>query len=291
MDKPLSIVVFSKDRAAQLDLCLKSISKNLGSLKERCDISIIFTSSSKEFASGYERLGELWSSCGFKFEDENKYNDFNDTLESLMQGWSKYVLFFTDDDLIYRNFNHDFEVVEKEFVTTKSLMCISLRLGTNTFVQDQYKNTMCLIPDPVISGEKKIKKWKWKKEREDSNFAYPFSLDGHIFESEMAKWVIRNTNGYYNPNSLEGKAHRIHIVENGCKDFKDDMGCFEKSFVVNTPINRVQETCFNGAGKFFGNTPEELNDLFLNGKRLCLESMDFSTVIGTHQEIKLCWED
>ena len=55
----------------------KSISKNLGSLKERCDVSIIFTSSSKEFASGYERLGELWSSCGFKFEDENKYNDLS----------------------------------------------------------------------------------------------------------------------------------------------------------------------------------------------------------------------
>ncbi len=290
MDKPLSIVIFSKDRSAQLDLCLKSIYKNLKSLSQKFKIEVIYTSSSEEFEKGYDSLKYDWDYSWLYFHEESVYGGFKETLETTMAEWGEYVLFFTDDDIVYQTFNHEFEIIEKEFVANNDLMCISLRLGTNTFVQDQYKNSMCLIPDDVISSNETVKTWGWKKENEQSNFAYPFSLDGHIFRSNKARWIIENTEGYYNPNSLEGKAHRIHIIENLCKDYNDDMACFEKSFVINTPINRVQETCFNGAGKFFGNTPEELNNSFISGNRLSLESMDFSTVIGTHQEMKLCWD-
>ena len=290
MDNPLSIVIFSKDRAAQLDLCLKSIYKNLDSLSQKWKIEVIYTTSSEEFEKGYDSLKYNWDYSWLYFHEESVYGGFSAALETTMSEWGEYVLFFTDDDIVYQTFNNEFEEIEKGFVTNQDLMCISLRLGTNTFVQDQYKNSMCLIPDSVISSDKTLKTWKWKNESQQSNFAYPFSLDGHIFRSDKAKWIIKNTEGYYNPNSLEGKAHRIHIIENLCKDYEDDMACFEKSFVINTPINRVQETCFNGAGKFFGKTPEELNESFIQGKRLSLESMDFSTVIGTHQEMKLSWE-
>ena len=285
MEKPLSIVVFSKDRAAQLDLCLKSIYKNMNSLFKSFKVYVIYTSSSEEFENAYKKLpGEWYSRAPWMcFMPEKKYGGFKNTLESCMKRWEQHVLFFTDDDIVYRKFEHKYEEIAND-----KLFCISFRLGVNTFVQDQYTNSNCLIPDEVITGDELIRPWNWKSQRKDTNFAYPFSVDGHMFTSDLAKKIINNTPKYYNPNSLEGKAQ--HYIQEDVQSLPDEMACFEKSFVINTPLNRVQETCHNGAGKFFGSTPEELNKRFIAGDRLTLEGMDFSTIIGVHQELKLCWE-
>ena len=282
-DRPLTIVVFSKDRAAQLDLCLKSIYKNLASLSQMWKIEVIYTTGSEEFEKGYDKLKYYWDFSWLYFRPESNYGGFKETLQKTMEGWGEYVLFFTDDDIVYRTFEHQYE----DFLDNE-LFCVSFRLGTNTFVQDQYTNGRCLIPDEVIMGDDIVRTWSWKEQKKDTNFAYPFSVDGHMFPSGLAKKVINNTPNYYNPNSLEGKSQ--HYIKDDIHNLPDEMACFEKSFVINTPINRVQETCHNGAGKFFGSSPEELNTIFLKGERLTLEDMDFSTIIGVHQELKLCWE-
>ena len=289
---PLSIVIFSKDRAAQLDLCLKSIHENLSNLSEYWNIYIIYTSSSKEFEDGYRQLIKEWYSKpnAIYFLPESKFKGFRKTLEYCMKHWQEMVLFFTDDDIVYRKFEYNYNIftwASKAQWHQHDSFCTSLRLGTNTFVQDQYTNSNCLIPDDVIMGEGPTRFWNWKEQQKDTNFAYPFSVDGHVFPFHIAKRMVNNTPNYNNPNSFEGKAQ--NYIQDKIKTFPDEMCCFEKSYVINTPLNRVQETCHNGAGKFFGSTPEELNKRFLNGERLTLEGMDFSTIIGVHQELKLCW--
>jgi len=289
---PLSIVIFSKDRAAQLDLCLKSIHENLSNLSEHWNIYIIYTSSSKDFKDGYRELMKEWYSKpnAIYFLPEDKYKGFRKTLEYCMKHWEEMVMFFTDDDIVYRKFEYHYNIftwASKAHWHQHDSFCTSLRLGTNTFVQDQYTNSNCLIPDDVIMGDGPARFWNWKEQQKDTNFAYPFSVDGHVFPFHIAKRMVNNTPKYNNPNSLEGKAQ--NYIQDKIKTFPDEMCCFEKSYVINTPLNRVQETCHNGAGKFFGSTPEELNKRFLNGERLTLEGMDFSTIIGVHQELKLCW--
>ena len=292
---PLSIVIFSKDRAAQLDLCLKSIHENLSNLSEHWNIYIIYTSSSKEFKDGYKQLMKEWYSQpnAIYFLPEDKYKGFRKTLEYCMKHWEDYVLFFTDDDIVYKEFEHTFNILKAKFENYDNLLSISLRLGCNTFIQDQYENRMCFVPDAVIKTEKTIVTWDWKEEsmlHEETNFGYPFSLDGHVYRTKDAKWIIENTPKYHNPNTLEAKVHRIHVMDTEyAVNLADEMGCFKKSYVVNAPINRVQETFTNSAGIFFEGQPEELNSLFLKGKRLTLDGMDFSTIIGAHQELKLCW--
>tara|TARA_Y100000592_G_C5481991_1_gene326197 strand:+ start:8861 stop:9730 length:870 start_codon:yes stop_codon:yes gene_type:complete len=288
MERPLTIVIFSKDRAAQLDLCLKSIHKNLESLSSEWKIEVIYTASSKEFEEGYATLQHYWDNVFLYFRPERLFGGFKEALEENIRSfWGPYVLFFTDDDIVYKNFEFGFQEIQSEFEKDEGLACVSLRLGTNTFVQDQYTNSNCHIPDDVIMGDDNIRKWNWKNQIASSNFAYPFSVDGHIFKSEIATKMIGDTEGYYNPNSLEGKAQ--HVIKDIINELPEKMGCMESSYVVNTPINRVQETCTNEAGKFFGNSPEELNEIFLNKKRLDLEALDFSTIIGAHQELKLIW--
>ncbi len=286
MDRPLSIVIFSKDRAAQLDLCLSSIYKNLAALEDTWKIHVIYTSSSTEFEMGYDSLKYDWDYSWLYFHQESVYGGFKQSLENAMEEWGPYVLFFTDDDIIYKKFEHDWNFLIEH--VNETLFCLSFRLGSNTFIQDQYRNTNCIIPDEVILGEETIKTWNWKTQEKDTNFAYPFAVDGHMFESQTAKRIIKNTVGYDNPNSLEGKAQ--HSVKDIIDVLPDMMGCFNTSIVINTPINRVQETCTNTAGVFFGDSAERLNEEFLSGKKLSLTQMDFSTVIGVHQEIKLKWE-
>ena len=281
--KPLSIVIFSKDRAAQLDLCLNSIYKNLSSVSDSFKIDVVYTASSKDFEKGYDKLKNYWDYSFLYFHDEAIYGGFRETLESVMNECGEYVLFFTDDDIVYREINHRYEDIK----IGSEIFCLSLRLGCNTFVQDQYRNTNCVIPDDVILGDDLIRTWDWKTQQKDTNFAYPFSVDGHMFKSEWAKTIIKNTKGYHNPNSLEGKAQ--HVVKDMLDTLPDKMACFETSNVINTPVNRVQETCTNKAGIFFTEPAEELNSQFISGSRLSLEDMDFSTIIGVHQEIKLKW--
>lgn len=293
--KVLSVVIFSKDRAAQLDLCLKSIYKNMEGFLDKLKIYIVYTASSHEFETAYTNLSGEWNSLpSIYFMPEKKYKGFKKTLEYCMNHWEEYVLFFTDDDIVYRKFEHDFSIFCDAFGKNENLFCISLRLGTNTFVQDQYINSMCLIPDEVIISENTVKIWNWKTQsmgEHETNFGYPFSVDGHMFKSKNAKWIIKNTE-YYNPNTLEAKAHRTHVMDTEyAENLSDEMACFKNSYVINTPLNRVQDTFTNSAGIFFEETQESLNNRFLKGHRLTLDGMDFSTIIGVHQELKLCWDN
>ena len=154
--KPLSIVIFSKDRAAQLDLCLKSIYKNLETLSEQWRIYIVYTASSKEFESGYTKLSGEWNKKpSVYFLSEKKYGGFKKTLEYCMKHWEDHVLFFTDDDIAYRKLEYKYEEIVRE-----ELFCTSLRLGSNTFVQDQYINSHCFIPDEVNASKEKLKRWQ-----------------------------------------------------------------------------------------------------------------------------------
>lgn len=290
MDKPNSIIIFSKDRAAQLDLCMKSMHKNMQPLLEKSKVYIIYTSSSKDFESGYTKLGKEWGGKpAIYFLPEKKYGGFKKTLEYCLTHECASVICFTDDDISYRKLEEkelDRALIEVEH---KDTVCISFRLGVNTFIQDQYTNGQCLVPDEVIQGPEVIRSWDWKKLPYNHNFSYPFALDGHMFKKEFFIWVSSKSGEYDNPNSLEGTAH--HRVISAMKsNIPPKMKCFENGVIVNTPINRVQETCHNQAGKFFGLSAEDLNNRFLKGDRLTLDGMDFTTIIGVHQELKMCWE-
>ena len=292
----LDIIIFSKDRAAQLDLCLQSIYKNLCLSRDECFIHIVYTASTPEFQNGYNLIKSWWRQTpkdraqplwfGEKF-----CGGFQEAYNTAISSSGEYIMFMTDDDIVYRQTpKSDIWPEVKDTMEKMNLFTVSFRLGTNTFVQDPYRNTRCFVPDAVIQSEELIRTWDWRKQELNNSFAYPFSLDGHIFRKHEIEIISsriseRDAQDYYNPNSLEGKGQ--HYLEK----LPNHMGCFENSYVINTPINRVQETCTNKAGEYFKHPAKILNQRLLDGDRLTLEGMDFSTVIGCHQEIKLCWKE
>lgn len=64
------------------------------------------------------------------------------------------------------------------------------------------------------------------------------------------------------------------------------MASFKESVLVNSPSNIVNDTHPNLNGNKFNYTQQELNEKFLRGLNIDLDSIDFSKIIGAHQELE-----
>jgi len=270
----ISAIVFSKDRAAQLDLLLRSINKNCPHFFEVC---VLYTYSNKEFEKGYSLIQD-------KFPAHERYHwvdqtDFQKDLNSLVDRSNPYVCFFTDDDIVYAESELRRHNINDIFTAFEDMCCISMRLGKNISIQDQYTDEKCIPPMEVVKFDD-VLFWNWKRVGVAiSNFFYPFSVDGHIYRKSDIKNLFSKIE-YDDPNQLEGRAF-LHAYS-----LPPLMGSFDTSSVVNTPINLCGSSK-NKAGERFGITLEDLNKDYLDGKVIDLESIDFSDIKGCHQELKM----
>jgi len=248
----INLIVFSRDRALQLDGLLRSIRQN-------CDIfdriNILYKITDADHRKAYNILDGEYRGCNFieeeDFERDSKslFNDFTNT----------YTCFLVDDCIAHRKIKE----IEKNYlfqtINDRDII-FSLRLGL-----DQRN-----APRTIIQFD-------WSKEK--GNFNYPLSVDGHIFRTSYINNLIKKFD-FRNANKLEA----------GLQKFKEDapplMACFNESMIVSIPVNKVSDTSSCSAGDKHSYPVEYLNKLFLEGKRLDYDSMDFSNIRGCHQEIK-----
>ena len=188
---------------------------------------------------------------------------------------------FTDDDIIYKSLKITKDELHNIF-TFSNAMCFSLRLGLNTtncytiqrlnklnkYDSHRFMYDVILI-EPIIS---------WKVCDGTNDYAYPMSVDGHIFKTEYIKYLCE-TLEYTNPNLFEAFLSNFT---------KPDMiiSSYEHSKLVNTPINRVQETFKNLSGIKYKYTSEDLNEMYLDGVIIDLNKMNFNEILSPHQEIQ-----
>ena len=260
--------VFSRDRACQLDLLLKSIEKNAPDLFR--GINVIWKASTPRYNRGYEICRE---------EHEPNENvvfwgekDFQPQVESCLTWGGDYSVFLCDDDIFYKKF----EGMRPDVFLQRNpgVLCVSLRLGLNTnycypLRRPQRKPTLKAI-DGLFS-------WKWLEA--DADWGYPGSLDGHIFRRPQLRLLVGDT--YTSPNTLEEQLNR------NCHRTKAEyMACYPHSFIVGNPINLVNESHPNRHGDFHFKSAEDLNDHYLRGGRVNLDSLKFAHVLGAHTEVE-----
>jgi hypothetical protein len=261
----INAIIFSKDRAAQLRLLIYSIQKNS---PHAFNLNVIYTYSNNSFKEGYEKVkGEFSSVCNFIEQTENIKTD----VITLLDSDKEFSCFFTDDDIIYKPF--DINRVTESINADEDVFCFSLRLGTNINfcytmnTENVLKNYEDL--DDMI-------KWNWSVHYLD--FGYPLSVDGHIFKTKDILKLTKKV-PFHNPNTYEGNLQMFDTFP------KEKMVSFKESVLVNTPNNIVNSTHPNRHSNEFGISVKELNDAYLDGKIIDLESMDFSNIKGCHQEI------
>lgn len=270
-------IVLSKDRPAQAHLCLESLQKNDNGLFN--NISLLYTYSDPIYKRGYDELAKVFPKVSF-VDQINYYED----IQNLVNLDYYLTSFFTDDDIMYERLprlrNYIFAMFEDY---EDILACLSLRLGMNTVIQDPYIQSTTVPPTSGFHGkENHTVFWRWQDCPPYMNFGYPMSVDGHIFKTNEIKKILEECK-FNNPNQQE------IAMSAKANELKNLMACFYKSVVVNTPINRVQDTCMNRAGEAHGQTPESMIAKYLEGYKLDLNSLNGIDIVGCHQEIDIKW--
>lgn len=159
-------LVFSKNRACQLDLLLRSL--NLPA-------SVLYTFD-PPFKAGYEKLIKMYPKINFI-----RQTDFKTQLIELVQD-SDFILFLPDDDVMVEPFSTNSPEF-KEFKKNKQVATLSLGLSGN------------------VAG----KIWKWADYRSNYRlrmWGYPMSVDSCIFRKEDILPII-TANQITNLNYLE----------------------------------------------------------------------------------------
>lgn len=257
----MNIIIFSKDRAAQLDLFLRSMEEYFQEYNN-FKIKILYTYSNEEFKRGYEILKSLYSYPYF-IKEEN----FKNNLLTLIDSKEKYTVFFVDD-IIWKDY-FSFKSEEfQNFENDENILALSLRV--NPYLNYCYPASQKMTKPK--SMENNI--WYWKGESGD--FGYPMSLDGHIFRTKDILPLLKKIN-YKNPNDLEGKLSSIPIN-------KPKMICFDKSKIINNAVNKVQT---NNSNKYGNISADYINHQFLSGYMIDLKNFREINNTQCHIEIPI----
>jgi len=252
----LRAIVFSRDRAMQLDAFLHSVELHVPDLFG--ELVVLYRATDEAFASGYERLRAERPSVTWVAE-----SSFRDDLLAL-RGDERFLVFHTDDDLYFRSVGA-FELRDDE-------VCFTLRLGLNT--------TYCYpldIDEQLRDAESNDDRVSWDWGAQDPGaYSYPLALNAHVFRAaEAHDWLGRVE--YANPNELEAALQAL------APEIRPRMASFAHSSVVSIPANLVNETYANRNGGLHG--VKELNERFLAGQRIDVVGIDFAGVNACHAEL------
>lgn len=275
----ISSIIFSKDRALQLDLLLNSIYKNFPETSN--DIRVIWTASSDRFELGYKILQEEHKGVIF---DKQSLEFFYDFHKHTCEAKNKYICLFTDDDIVYRKVNPDAVLLLDDYL---NFVCYSLRLGTN--ITHRYINSN-LDPDimPILYSYENFIIWNRTSIPPHGYWSYPYSVDGHIFKKEVLQYVSQSIMHWETlekfqkqPNQLEAKMQRFNC------EYGALMICDETSSVINSPNNRVQDVFHNKHGDHYSFSQEYCNNQYLIGKRLHVDKINFDDINTAHKELNI----
>lgn len=273
----LRIVIFSYDRAMQLDALLSSLFGRFNT--NTFDIVILYNTSGDFYEEGYNLLRNRYASCKISFFKEGRRNytyihmllrpgnayhffkykylrdhktDFKELLEHLIHDHNvNFIMFLTDDGYFYRDTNitpNIYEIINDDPENSS----FSTRLGKN-----------------IVTIPKRARQcgsyftWDYYDTESLQDWSYPFSVDGVIYSSHFIYSVMKKIL-YINPNTFEGflvgYVKRNRLLHRGF--------CYEKSTFVNLPLNKVQTLYCSESLEI---SKELLNRRFLAGYTLNYE--------------------
>lgn len=270
----LQIIVFSFNRAIQLDALLTSFQKHWKTAGTVVDV--IYNTSSAGFQEGYDLLIQRWQNNGsVRFHKENPSDkgysfleiinprnfihlwhfpklrhprtDFRRLMIDLMaRSEAREVMFMTDDSLFISDVAIPDDVLSwiREFPRQRQF---SLRLGGGMNQEP-----------PCVEQAGSYLSWNFSDApQERSNWGYHFSVDAHIYSKQVILDLYRKYI-FTNPNSLEG--YICACIRS--RGWLNQGRCFLSPKLLSYPINMVQD--FN-VNESMNCSPETMNRYFLDG--------------------------
>lgn len=226
----MNVIIFSKNRACQLDLLLRSLRLQV----KRKNLRVLYTCD-PEYEAAYNKAMKMHPNVEFVLEE-----DFQSQVGSSIT--SEYVLFLVDDDVMIDSYNEACPEFLK-FQANEDIICLNLRMARN-YDYDFLKNKQ--VPIPKFDNGM----WEWKNYRHD--WGYPMAVSSHIFRKKDILPILE-TMEFGDPNTLERSMQR--------RLNKPLMIGFKTAKFVNIPVNRVGKVP-NRIGNI---SASSLNDKFMDG--------------------------
>lgn len=267
-------IVFSKDRALQLDATLRSYFLHCLDA-ESSQIRILYTASSPLHNSQYGQLRQEYAKYTFlSFVSER---DFRSDVISLLAPYN-HVIFLVDDNIFIRDFSIPKLVTLLQ--NNQDALGFSLRLGKNT-TYCYPLNKKQRLPE-FLAIDKGTLKYNWTNA--DHDFGYPLEVSSSLYRTEdILPFISRLP--FKNPNTLEG------IMAENRSFFQKDkpfLLCNEKSVTFCAPLNKVQSIAIgNRASNKEDYNVENLAELFNAGYRIDVAYYKDFLPNACHREIEL----
>lgn len=266
--RKLNMIIFSCNRACQVDLLLRSMKLMFKEWRDQ-NIVITYECTHENYAHGYDLAAKLHPDVTFL-----KRQSFRGDLPKIFDSVDlPYTVFFPDDDVFLHNFTLECNEF-KRFEQDSNITCFSLRLAP--YIDYSYANKgPCPHPQSI---DPTMMIWNWQQQASD--WGYPMSIDGHIFRSHQLRPLIHNLN-YAMPNSLEQAMVENHHAMPG-----NLMICLPEQRIVNVPVNKVQTENNNHFATNISYSEVDLNAAFLDGRRIALEPFCYLKTPAVHWELE-----
>jgi hypothetical protein len=298
-------LVFSRDRAMQLDATLRSFLLHCVDA-DQAQLTVLYRVTGPLHARQYTELIEAYrpySNIRFQLQIQfrqdvliflanhadllfeaglyRRMTSLHRRLGFLSQpllrfGKPRYVLFLVDDNLFVRRFRlaDILDALEHQ----PQALGFSLRLGRNA----SYCYTRDLpqtLPEFTTVGEG-ILRFDWTCGELD--FAYPLEVSSSIYRIADLLPLL-NRLRFANPNQLE-----CRLAENAYRfAHQPYLLCYPQSVAFSVPVNQVAERYQNRYGKNYPLTSQDLAEKFAMGLRVNVAPFIGFVPQGCHQEVEL----
>ncbi len=269
----ITLLIFSRNRAMQLNSLLTSINKHCPSLFYQ--IKILYKYDDENYKKGYDKLIVKHPLCEWILENEDKKYFKKYVINSLD---TEYCCLMTDDNLIYRDISENEQDDILTLLKKDKILSFLIGVGHNT----RYSMTANFSFDlPVFEKFNNCYIWDWKTSVKNSEFNCPFMLAGNIYKTSNYLKYLKNIE-FDNPNRLE--ANLYFYTLDHIDDIFNKSACLYNSVILHSCNNRVQTEIPNPFGTQYYLDTEVLNIEFLNEKELSY-NINEQLVNGLHYEV------
>ena len=269
MSDPINVLIFSKDRALQVQATLESFFLHCRDAGQ-AEVYVLYKTSDSLHAAQYDRLRSRFPEVCFVKEQA-----FRHQVLAILRACD-HVLFSVDDTLFVGDFRLT-EAVQALNADDRALG-VSLRLGRNTTYC--YSRNCPQWQPPFMGLGQSILKYDWTGA--DHDFGYALEVSSSLYRSADLLGLLER-GAFSNPNTLEDlMASHLALYRD-----KDRLLCFDRSVAFCAPVNVVQTVWPNRAGEEPEYAVTELARKFDQGLRIDVRRYDGFVPNACHQEVTL----
>lgn len=271
----------SFNRACQLDLLLTSLEKNANGL---FNYYINYTYSNEDYKKGYDKLIDSFVGSKCNWYNRKKYGQ--DFFSFLMDRKGDIFCHAVDDCIFYR----PSLIIEKDVRAILDedygydFWGFNWRVGLDTVI-DNHRDRKPIQYPASLKYSDLVTNWKYTDDDDmwKSYWNFPYSLDGFTYRvNDILDYLNHvNVKEFEDPAQVE---HHLCRSPKRSSITKPWMASPIYSNVFSNHLNSVHNRGYDPSGQF-NVSYEWLNEQYLAGYKIYLESMDFSRVQCGHEQI------